>query len=63
MTKILLWGFKQCFRPFNVRNLSNRAFCSVRFQKAITSETNFFPNYSKFYVELGNAEKDSENDF
>ena len=63
MKKILPCGFKQCFGPFNMlavhkrpdtgvfRHLSNPAFCSLLFQKQITSEAHLLfqsiPNFTQ----------------
>ena len=75
MTKILPCRFMQCFVHYNVltvhkcsntwvfRHLSNPAFCSLYFQKKITSEAHLFWRYSKLYVEIGNVVKSSENIF
>ena len=45
-------------------HLRNPTFSSLSFQKEITYEAHlFFPKYSKFYVDAGNAAKNSENIF
>ena len=76
MRKILPCRFKQGFGVFNIltahkcsdtglfRLLSMSAFCSLKFQKEITSEARlFFTNNSKFYVESGKAERNWPNIF
>ena len=76
MRKILPCRFNQGFGVFKIltvnkccdtglfRLLSQPAFCSLKFQKEITSEARLpFTHYSKFYVHSGKAERNWANIF
>ena len=76
MTKILLPGFKQCFGPFNMltthkcsdtglfRHLSNLAFCSLKFEKPITSEADLFFQSIQNFMKISKIyKKNSQNIF
>ena len=69
MTRILPWRFNQSFRPINMltlhkcsdtgrfRHLSNPAFCSLQFQKQITSEAHIFFKVSQILCKFRKCRK------
>ena len=75
MKKILLCRFKQCFGHFNMlavhkfsdrglfRHLSNPAFCSLKFQKHITSEDHILFKTIPIFKKISEMQKKIEKIF